>query len=301
MPVSPKSSQEIEIYKRHECCVSAKYTKMKKLTILTTLLCAFLSGYAQKKNQSPKIPYGNNPAAGKYYDIRGIKMYCEVYGQGQPVLLTHGNGGSISAFSKTIPYFAKKYKVIAVDSRAHGKSTDTRDSLSFEMMADDLSALLDAMHIKKSYVIGWSDGGINAIVMAMRHPEKVIKFASTGANLWPDSTALTPDTWKDMRKTYLADKDKPRTTAKEKNDWKIFMLDWLQPNIKLSALKVIQCPALIICGDRDLIPVEHTNQIFQNIKQGYLWVVPHSGHATLIEHSDDFNKKVDSFFSGTSF
>src|SRR3569833_686771 len=234
---------------------------MKKLTILLSLLCAVTSIYAQQNSQSPKIPYGNNPAAGKYYDVRGIKMYCEVYGEGQPLLLTHGNGGSISAFSKTIPYFAKKYKVIAVDSRAHGKSTDGRDSLSFEMMADDLSALLDAMHISKSYVIGWSDGGINAILMAMRHPDKVIKFASTGANLWPDSTALTPATWKDMRDTYAKDRDKPRTTAKEKNDWKIFMLDWVQPNIKLSEHKANKSPTHNNRGDHDLIPVEHTNQI----------------------------------------
>ena len=241
---------------------------MKKLLILLCLLhLGTALTQAQQSSKSPKIPYGNNPAAGKYYDVRGIKIYCEVYGEGRPLLLTHGNGGSISAFSKTIPCFAKKYKVIAVDSRAHGKSADGRDSLSFEMMADDLSALLDAMHINKSYVIGWSDGGINAILMAMRHPDKVIKFASTGANLWPDSTALTPATWKDMRDTYARDKDKPRTTAKEKNDWKIFMLDWLQPNIKLSELKAIQCPSLIICGDHDLIPVEHTNQIFQSIKQ----------------------------------
>lgn len=271
---------------------------MKKLLFIIIMLqAAVLVTYGQQK----KIHYGNNPDAGKYYDVNGTKMYCEVYGEGPPLLLTHGNGGSISAFSKTIPYFAKKYKVIAVDSRAHGKSTDSRDSLSFEMMADDMAALLDAMHIDSSYVIGWSDGGINAILMAMRHPNKVIKFAATGANLWPDSTALTPATWKGMRDYYGANKDKPRTTAKEKNDWKIFMLDWVQPNIKLSALSVIKCPSLIICGDHDLIPVAHTNQIFQSIKKGYLWVVPNSGHATLIEHTDDFNKKVDDFFTAKSF
>ncbi|MDP9079461.1 MAG: alpha/beta hydrolase [Bacteroidota bacterium] len=271
---------------------------MKKFLALTSfMLLAILSCHSQQKG----IPYGNNPAAGKYYNIRGIKMYCEVYGEGKPLLMIHGNGGSISAFSKNIPFFAKKYKVIAVDSRAHGKSIDTKDSLSFEMMADDFSALLDAMHIDKSYVLGWSDGGINAILLAMRHPDKVIKFASTGANLWPDSTALTPATWKDMRNQYNSDKDKPRPTAKDKNDWKIFMLDWLQPNVKLSALKAITCPALIICGDHDLIPIEHTAQIYENIPKAYMWVVPHSGHGTLIEHTEDFNKKVDDFFMHESF
>src|ERR1700750_637801 len=108
---------------------------------------------------SQQVRYGDNPAAGKYYDVRGIKMYCEVYGTGKPLLLIHGNGGSIAAFTRNIPYFSKKYMVIVPDSRAQGKSTDGRDSLSFEMMADDFAELLNVMHIDSSYVLGWSDGG----------------------------------------------------------------------------------------------------------------------------------------------
>lgn len=255
-----------------------------------------LSTFAQVAFSQQTIKYGDNPAAGKYYDVRGIKMYVEVYGQGKPLLMTHGNGGSIKAFSQNIPYFSKKYKVIAVDSRAHGKTIDTRDSLSFEMMADDFAALLDKMHIDSAYVIGWSDGGINALLMAMRHPEKVIKLASTGANLTPDSTALQPSLWRDFVKQYNTDKDKPRTTAKEKNDWKVFTLDYSQPNIPFAALKAIKCPSLIICGDHDVIPIEHTTKIYEAIPKAYLWVVPNSGHPTLQEHRDDFNKLVDEFF-----
>jgi pimeloyl-ACP methyl ester carboxylesterase len=267
-----------------------------KLLVLNCLLLCSLFSFGQDQH----INYGNNPNAGKYYNIRGIKMYCEVYGTGKPLLMIHGNGGSIGAFANNIPYFAQKYKVIAVDSRAHGKSRDNRDSLSFEMMADDFSVLLDSLHIDSTYVLGWSDGGINALELAMRHPEKVIKFASTGANLWPDSTGLIPSYWKGELKTYNESKDKVRTTDREKNKWKIFMLDWTQPNIKLTDLHAIKCPALIICGDRDLIPVEHTVHIYKNIKHGYLWVVPRSGHATLIEHRDEFDKKVDDFFTLTS-
>jgi len=266
---------------------------MKKTSSILPIFCLLaLTTFAQQK----EIPYGNNKAIGKYYDVRGIKMYVEVYGQGKPLLLIHGNGGSLGAFSANIPYFSKKYKVIAVDSRAHGKTTDSKDSLSFEMMADDFSALLEAMHIKSAYVIGWSDGGINALLLAMRHPEKVIKLASTGANLTPDSLGLMPAVWKDMVKQYQTDKDKPRNTAKEKNDWKIFMLDYVQPNIPFSALGAIKCPSLIICGDHDVIPIEHTTKIYQAIPQAYLWVVPNSGHPTLQEHRDEFNKLVDEFF-----
>jgi len=267
---------------------------MKKILLLSLILqTVTLFCYSQQK----AIDYGNNPAAGKYYNIHGIKMYCEVYGEGKPLFMIHGNGGSISSFSNNIPYFSKKYKVIVVDSRAHGKSVDTKDSLSFEMMADDFAALLDAMHIDKSYVIGWSDGGINALLLAMRHPDKVIKLASTGANLWPDSTGIIPSYWKDEQKHYNEFKNKTWATAKEKNDWKIFLLDWFQPNITLTALNAIKCPSLIICGDHDLIPIEHTVLIYQHIPKAYLWVVPNSGHPTLIEHRDEFNKKVDEFFN----
>ena len=157
---------------------------------------------AQSSFCQTSINYGNNQSAAKYYNIRGINIYTEQYGTGKPLLLIHGNGGSIKWMAKIIPYFSKRYKVIAVDSRAQGKSVDLGDSLSFEMMADDNAALLEKMHLDSAYVIGWSDGGIVAILLAIRHPEKVIKLASTGANLWPDSTALIPSLWKDEKKTF---------------------------------------------------------------------------------------------------
>jgi pimeloyl-ACP methyl ester carboxylesterase len=270
--------------------MQSNFSKRQFFTFYFLLFTCFASA------QQSSIHYGSNPHAGKYYAVRGIKMYCEVYGQGKPLLLIHGNGGDISAFSKTIPYFSKHYKVIAVDSRAHGKTMDNRDSLSFEMMADDFAALLTEMHIDDAYVIGWSDGGINALVMAMRHPEKVIKLASTGANLWPDSTALQPSLWIEMQQQYERDKNKVFTTAKEKNDWKIFLLDWLQPNIALSQLQKIKCPSLIIAGDHDLIVAQHTLAIFQNIPNASCWILPNSSHSTLIDHADEFNKKVDEFF-----
>lgn len=272
--------------------------KIKSLLDAVALLfVALVSCNAQSKS----VQYGNNPAAGKYYDIRGIKIYCEIYGQGTPLLMIHGNGGSMAAFSKNVPFFAKKYQVILVDSRAHGKSVDPSDSLSFEQMADDFNALLETLHVAKTYVIGWSDGGINALLLAMRHPDKVIKLASTGANLTPDSTALLPSLWKDMVKQYNEQKDKKWATAKEKNTWKIFMLDYNQPNIPAVALRAIKCPSLIICGDHDLIPIEHTALIYHNIPKAYMWVVPNSGHGTLIEHTEDFNRIVDDFFMGNGF
>jgi pimeloyl-ACP methyl ester carboxylesterase len=269
---------------------------MKTVAILFFILLG-ISGCG--RCQPNATPYGNCEAAGKYYNIRGIKMYCEVYGHGKPLLMIHGNGGSISSFRNNIGYFAAKYQVIALDSRSHGKSIDPSDSLSFEMMADDEAALLDAMHIDSAYVLGWSDGGINALLLAMRHPSKVIKLASTGANLWPDSTAIIPALWMGDKKRFETTDASKLKTAKDKNSWKLFLLDWYQPNISLKALQSIKCPSLIIGGDHDLIRVEHTVQIFQAIPNACLWILPNSSHSTLIDYADEFNKKVDAFFAGS--
>jgi len=251
----------------------------------------------EDKLKDSTAPYGHNRSTGKYYDIRGFKMYCEVYGQGQPLLIIHGNGGSINNFIYQIPYFSKKYKVIIADSRAQGRSADGGDSLSYEMMADDYAALLDAMKIDSAYVIGWSDGGINTLLLAIRHPEKVKKLASTGANLVPDTTAVPQQIWNMVTPMYNMMKLKANKTTEEKNEYKLLRLLVEQPHIPLTDLQKISCPSLIIGGDHDVIKEEHTMLIYKNIPKAYLWILPASGHSTPIVYKDDFNEVVDRFFS----
>src|SRR5580658_7804341 len=139
-----------------------------KLTLILLFVAFAQITFAQESAPIDTTKFGRNPAVGKYADIRGFKMYYETYGKGEPLLIIHGNGGSIVNFSNQIPYFAKKYQVILADSRAQGKSVDPTDSLSYEMMTDDLNALLDNLHLKSCYVIGWSDGGINGLLLAIR-------------------------------------------------------------------------------------------------------------------------------------
>jgi pimeloyl-ACP methyl ester carboxylesterase len=263
---------------------------------LLSLLC-ISQVIAQETKQVAKIPYGNNKEAGKFYDVRGFKMYCEVYGEGQPLLIIHGNGGSIDNFINQIPYFAKKYKVIIADSRAQGKSTDNADSLSYEMMADDYDALLTAIKIDSAFVIGWSDGGIEALLLAIRHPKKVSKLAVTGANLWPDTSAVEQDVIDLILPFYTTLKNKAQKSTAEKAQWKLMRLLVEEPHIPLSQLQTIQCPSLIIGGDHDILKPAHTMLIAKNISQSYLWILPNSGHSTPIVYKDEFNKTVDDFFS----
>ena len=267
---------------------------MKRISLLLLhLIC--LSAFAQQTTTS--VPYGNNKDAGKYYEIRGFKMYAEVYGQGQPLLIIHGNGGSIDNFTNQIPYFAAKYKVIVADSRAQGNSKDNTDSLSYEMMADDYAALLDAMKIDSALVIGWSDGGINGLLLAIRHAQKVKKLAVTGANLWPDTSAVFQEVIDIVKPYYTPLKNNPNKTQLQKNQWKLFRLLLDEPHIPLSAVQTIQCPTLVIGGDHDVIKEEHTMLIYKNISKAYLWILPNSGHSTPIFYKDIFNQTVDDFFT----
>ena len=267
---------------------------IKALFLLAIAIIPFLFVSAQSSFvDTTKI--GNNEKAGRYVKTRGFNMYYETYGVGEPLLMIHGNGGSISNFMYQVPFFAKSYKVVIADSRAQGKSVDTGDSLSYEMMADDLNALLDALHLDSCYVIGWSDGGINGLLLAIRHPDKVKKLAVTGAKLWPDTTAVDLPAYNWAMK-YNESFEKLTQTPETRNNRKVAHLLSYGPHITTEQLKKIQCPALIIGGDHDIILPKHTLLIAASIRRSYLWILPDSGNSTPIYYKDQFNEVVGNFF-----
>jgi pimeloyl-ACP methyl ester carboxylesterase len=265
-----------------------------------TLFCGLVACAIQALAQTPAIKYGDNAAVGKYADIRGFKMYYEIYGTGEPLLFIHPNGGSIKSFENQIEFFSKKYQVILADSRAQGKSADATDSLSYELMADDYNALLDHLKLKQAYVIGWSDGGINGLLLAMRHPDKVKKLAATGANLSPDTTGLHPYVYNDILQTdkkLLDSIKKSGKAAGVRNAYKVNHMMLVHPHIKPVQLHKITAPVLILGGDHEAIPVKHTVLIAESIPNSYLWIIPASGHSTPVYQRDWFNGLIESFFS----
>jgi pimeloyl-ACP methyl ester carboxylesterase len=264
--------------------------------LLALLLLPALSEAQTPKKKPAAIPYGNNTTKGQYFATRGIKLYYETYGQGQPLLLIHGNGGSIRDWRFQIPYFSKYYKVIAVDSRSHGKSVDTTGVLNYTMMADDFDALLTHLKIDSAYVVGWSDGGINGLLLAIRHPNKVKKLAVTGANLRPDSTAVSAEGMKMVEEALAQLRAAPQDAATRNTIKQLHMME-VEPNIPLSDLHKIKCPVLVMGGDFDVIKPAHTLEIFQNIPQAYLWIFPESGHGTPHRYKKEFNAKVLHFFT----
>ncbi|MEY4047103.1 MAG: hypothetical protein RL284_654 [Bacteroidota bacterium] len=260
---------------------------MKKLFFL---LLVSLATFGQKQ-----IPYGNNPQAGKFASIRGFQMYYETYGKGEPLLIIHGNNGSIQDFKNQISTFSKSYQVIIADNRSHGKSIDTQDSLSYEQMADDFAALLDHLKLDSVNVVGWSDGGINGLLLASRHPKKVRKLAVTGANLTPEPVKGV-DPWVYKNELHVVDSlsHLPQTTE-NKRLLKLHRMMIHQPNISHAVLNKIQCPTLVIGGDHDVIMPRHTLEIAEAIPRSYLWILPNSGHSTPIAYKDLFNSTILEF------
>ena len=248
---------------------------------------------------SETTPYGSNAEAGQYADINGIKIYYEVYGSGEPVLVIHGNGQSIAEMHFQIAHFAGRYKVIAVDSRGHGKSGLGEGRLTYIQMMEDYNSLLAQLQIKAANVIGWSDGGIQALLLAIHHPDKVGKMAIMGANLRPDGTAISD--WVPGMLRPLSDMiDEMISTGDTSDDWQHHrqLLDLLmtQPDISVESLQKIKAPVLVIAGDKDIIRAEHTLEIFENLPNAHLAILPGQTHWAPATDPDGFNSLVGKFF-----
>jgi len=273
---------------------------MKRLLVLV-LLALSVPGLAAAQAKTapasrPAIRYGSNPAAGHTFTHDGVKFYYEVYGVGEPLLVVHGNGGSIADLAAQIAHFRKRYKVIAMDSRNQGKTGDSSDKLTYEMMADDLAALLDHLNTGPANVLGWSDGGIEALLLAIRHPAKVKKIAAMAANLNPTEEALRPELLALVRSMVEAVPVAEKETPKGRREMAVTRLLFEEPHIDLKALEAITAPTLIMAGDHDIIRDEHTVAIYQHIPNSQLAILPNATHMAPFDDPVLFNATVERFF-----
>lgn len=275
-------------------------------TVFTILIFTFVLPNSVFAQSGPKvIEYGNNNDAGNFITSNGANQYYEIYGQGTPLVLIHGNGGNIGYMKPQIEFFAKKFKVIVMDCRGRGKSELGNDSLTYTQMTNDIVGILDHLQIDSAYVVGRSDGGIIALLMAIHHPEKVKKMVSFAANLTADTLALYPGFYNEIisdRKLadeMLAKKDSTK-------NWKVIQqrnrLMEFQPHISASDLHKIKCPVLVMSTDRDVIRDEHTVYIYKNIVRANLCILNGQNHYVSKNNPDLFNNTVEKFldeaFSG---
>ncbi|NME69877.1 alpha/beta fold hydrolase [Flammeovirga aprica] len=238
------------------------------------------------------ILHGYNDNAGHFVNTRNIKLYYEVYGEGEPLLLLHGNSQSIKDFAAQIPELSKKYKVIAVDTRGHGQSTEDGTPLSYELFADDMLALINHLKIDKVNVLGWSDGGNTALIMGMKAPENLNKLAVMGAVLYNDSTSVKLEINDELNQLIK--------TSGSENSFQKRLLYLLkeEPNINPDELKKITCPTLVMAGEDDYIFESHTRLIAEKIENATLHIFKGGRHEEPMRNPQRFNSTVLSFFDG---
>jgi pimeloyl-ACP methyl ester carboxylesterase len=278
-------------------------SKMISIVLGTLLLQGGLSAQTQSKARTRAADqtaakavakYGSNPAVGRTFTHDGIMLYYEVYGVGEPLLLVHGNGGSIANFKAQIDYFRKRYKVIAMDSRDQGKSGDSPDKITYEKMADDLAALLDHLNIGPVNVLGWSDGGIEALLLAIRHPAKVKKIAAMAANLYPEG--IYPEVFVAFKSMLDSIPAAAKETPEGKRELKVAQMAFDEPHIEANALEAIIAPTLVLASDHDAIRDEHTLEIYHHLPNSQLCIFPDATHMIPYDDPPRFNATVDRFF-----
>ncbi len=236
------------------------------------------------------IPYGANPAAGKYADAGDAKIYYEVYGSGDPIVLLHGGLlGSTVEFADFIDRFRKTYKVIAISTRGHGKSELGTVDMSLAQRAEDAMAVIKAVTDKKVTVLGFSDGGFAAYQLAADYPERIEKMVVIGAALLrpgmrsfglsaAQGVALDTAYWR-QQKSLMPDSNRLDDLFAGVNAF------YNQATIAENIFSKIQCLVLVMAGDRDDgNPVEQIVAAARLIKQAQISIVPNAGHGVFLDN-----------------
>lgn len=213
-------------------------------------------------------------------------------GKGFPLVLLHGNGENNEYFKHQIEYFSKEYRVIALDTRGHGKTARGEEAFTLQQFAEDLKGFLDGLNIKQAIILGFSDGGNIALLFALKYQEYIKALIIDGANLYPSGVKTHAQL--SIRAGYaLVSVFAPFSKAALANK-EILKLMTHEPNIKPEELATITVPTLVIAGSHDIIKKEHTNEIYQSLPKAKLAIID-GDHFIAAKKFEQFNEIVDKF------
>jgi pimeloyl-ACP methyl ester carboxylesterase len=293
MAVSVKSS---------EICLNLKIKAMKTVALfLAVLLSAAV--WAEK------------PVTG-YAPVNGLKMYYEIYGKGEPVVLLHGSFMTITNnWQDMIAGLSKTRQVIAVEMQGHGRTADIKRDFSYENLADDIAAMLDYLKIDKADLIGYSMGGGVAMQVAIRHPEKVRKVVSISAVFRHDGWVkealdafpqLTPETFKGS--PIEAEYKKLSPTPNEFPNFikRVISMDLKPYDFGAERLRATKAPMFFVHGDADGVRLDHIaemfrlkgDEIFCDMRPrsaSRLAILPNTTHVTLMQKIDIIAPMINDF------
>ena len=226
-----------------------------------------------------------------------ISLYYREAGTGQPFILLHGNGENSTYFNHQTKYFSDRFRVIAVDTRGHGKSPRGSAPFTIGQFAEDLNELMDKLQIPKAIILGFSDGANIAMKFALRHPDKVTALILNGGNLNAKGVKRTVQIPIELGYKFTKLFAEKSEEAKRKTELLGLMVN--EPNIKPDELRSIKAPTLVIAGTKDMIKQSHTKEIAENIPNAKLSIIK-GDHFIADKEADRFNKEVEIFLKSIS-
>jgi pimeloyl-ACP methyl ester carboxylesterase len=271
---------------------------------LALLFPALISHAAAPWDQLPPTPQLPKTMASGLLSTDGAKLFYARYGRGSPVLLLHGGFANSNYWSKTVTKLvAHHYEAIVMDSRGHGRSTRSTEPLSYELMEKDVLSVLDQLHLERVDLVGWSDGGIIGLYIAVDHPQRLRKLFVYGANSDPSGVkenvgdSALFGTYLDRAKLEYA------TLSPTPGDFDGFSAAvqamWSkEPHLTAAQLGQIRIPTMVADGaHEEAIKREHTEYLAHAIPHAGLEILPDASHFGMLQQPEEFNRTLLAFLA----
>jgi pimeloyl-ACP methyl ester carboxylesterase len=245
----------------------------------------------------PPTPSLPKAAQSGYAPVNGIKIWYAAFGRGEPVILLHGGLANSNYWGNQVRALEGRYRVIVMDSRGHGRSTRNAEPYGYDLMASDVVGLMDFLKIPKAAIVGWSDGAILGLDIAINHPDRVSKLFAFAANSDPSGVADIANS--PVFNAFIARAEKEyEQLSPTPTEYKAFLAQitkmWeTQPNWTADNLQKIAVPTWIVDADHDeAIKRENTEFMAANIPNAGLLLQPEVSHFSFIQDPEQFTSDV---------
>ena len=281
-----------------------RVTAIGILTFFSMFLTVANAQSAERWAELPAFPSMPVAKTSGMAEVNDIKMYYAEYGKGDPILVIHGGLGNAEVWAHQVADFAKDHLVIVADSRGHGRSTRSQQPFGYDLMTSDYVALLDYLKIDKVTLVGWSDGGIIGIDMAMKHPEKLTRVIAQAANVTTDG--VKPDVLNDkVFNDYInVAGEYYRKLSPTPNEYDAFVKQisemWAtQPAWTAADLGKISVPVTLAIGDHDeAVKLDHTEMMAKQIPGAKLVILKDVSHFAMLQDPSAYDGMIRGAMAG---
>jgi pimeloyl-ACP methyl ester carboxylesterase len=245
-----------------------------------------------------------------YVVAGGVRTYYEAHGSGEPLVLLHGGLCAIETFSGLTPKLAERFRVYLPERRGHGRTPDIEGPITYELMAQDTIAFLDALGLSSVHLVGWSDGAVVGLLVALHRPDLVRRLVMIGQNVNP--SGLVPEAAEMMKLEKMPDMLPPMlrelyaaVSPDGPEHWdvvvdKMWQMIKTEPDIALTELEKVSVPTLVVVADHDFVTVEHASAMQRALPESRLEVVPDATHGLPMEKPEVVARLVLDFLAEDS-